>query len=229
VSKKKNDSCKLPGFEKNTYLSSSIKPCQSFRVKMTNHLKQNLLNNMKNLFLLFALVIAFQTSGQAQSLIWESSSGARIRNNPAVGDAINNSNLSPSNFDNDGFGDVVILSIYRDSLFFRINTSDIEYLGHLDTDWPEEDVVFLGFAEDPHAPGQGDPDFNPLLFGRQQGNRIIGVLVAFKSPGSNQFEAITLERGFSYAFLSIDDFDDDNISEIFLYNLDEKKVQLWQF
>jgi hypothetical protein len=184
---------------------------------------------MKNLLLLFCFFLGAYSS-QAQTLLWESMPGAGARNNPAIEDALNNSNLSPTNFDNDDFTDIVVMSgIYRDSLFFRIKTGVREYSGLIEQEGALENAVFLGFSSDPTIPDLGDPSFNQLLFGLQRNNRIIGILIAYKLSGSDDFEYSRFSINANYAFLSVDDYNEDEVSEIFLYNADERRVQLWQY
>lgn len=184
---------------------------------------------MKNLLLFFILFFCHHGL-QAQTLLWQSMPGAGARNNPAIEDALNNSNLSATNFDNDDFTDIVVISgIYRDSLFFRISTGTKEYSGLIEQDGNLEDAIFLGFSSEPIIPGQGDSDFNQLLFGLQRNNRIIGILIAYKLSGSDDFEYHHFNIDANFAFLSMDDYNQDEISEIFLYNADERRVQLWQY
>ncbi len=184
---------------------------------------------MKTVNLLFLFLITTHWMA-AQTKLWESAPGARLRNNPVLEEASNASSLSSSNFDNDGFGDVVTSAIYRDSLFFKINTKNFEF----EWDAPietssNEQVYFMGFSENPILNGQGDPGFNQFLFSVEKNGRIIAILIGFKDSGSNSFTLQEFNIGADYAFLSALDHNQNGITDFLIYNANERRIQLWEY
>ncbi len=184
---------------------------------------------MKTVHLLFLFLITFQWAA-AQTKIWESAPGARLRNNPVLEDATNASILSSSNFDNDGFGDVVTSAIYRDSLFFIINTKDFEFeWGTPAETSSNESIYFLGFSEDPILDGQGDSAFNQFLFSVERNGRIIAILIGLKDSGGNSFTFREFDIGANYRFLNALDHNQNGITDFLIYNVDERRIQLWEY
>lgn len=190
---------------------------------------------MKHFFLSIIMIGCLQWSLHAQNLLWESNAGAQVRNNPTFREAASSSSLSLTNFDNDRFPDVPTQVIYRDSLFFRISrgiegVEPLQFEIQVGTSKVYDDVTFLGFSTTAVTNAANkDERFNEIVLGLTKGENIIGILIAFQMEGSQEFSAVEVLPDNAYRFLSTDDFNDDQIQEFLIFNLDERKVQLWQF
>lgn len=181
---------------------------------------------MKHALLL--LVMALSLSATGQTLIWESAPNARP-SNQAFLDIFYTSEALTDDFDNDGIADVVLSAIYRDSLFFQINLPDDLLRFHANHPSLTPSTAFLGYVKIPDLPGESVQDTNPLLFGTQAGERIIGILIASESDTSGEFDFQPLDWVDNYRFLSVNDVNDDGVADFLIFNQDKRTLQLWNF
>lgn len=196
------------------------------------------------IFTLLILTLGFQ-AGFAQQKKWESDKTARITS-PRIQDLIKNSNLSATNFDNDDIADIVTLgrelSMYVDSFWYfkvmpSINiqpeiVSCLDYHKVLPSSFgnfeiQDQDLIFLGFAEQP-LKAQSNSPYNDAVLGVQNNGRIIAIIIAeFPSQGEASFAYY--DAATPYIYLSSGDYDDDGRSEFLIYDPDSRKLQLWGY
>lgn len=191
------------------------------------------------------LIISLQT-GFCQQKQWESAKAFRITN-VRLQDAIKNTNLSATNFDNDGIADFVstgrdLIGGWADSLWYLkvtpsinlqpeiVNCLDYEKilpLSYRNFDIEDSDLIFLGFADQPLKANHESP-YNDAIIGIQNNGRIIGIIVAtFPSQGEATFEFY--DAASPYIYLSSGDYDDDGLSEFLIYDQESRKLQLWEY
>lgn len=201
---------------------------------------------MKANILCFLLVLVCISTSFCQQKQWESDQIVRIAN-PRIQDLIKNSNLSATNFDNDGIADFISLgkddlSFEFDSLFYvkltpsTISQGDIysclDYYKVLPSSFgnfeiQDKDIIFLGFAEQP-LEAQTDSPYNDAVLGVQNNDRIIAIIIAeFPSEGEATFKFY--DGPFPYMYLSSGDYDDDGLSEFLLYDPESRKLQIWGY
>lgn len=193
---------------------------------------------MKHLLLIVGTSLLC-TQSYTQTLLWESTDQVRPRtfdlNAVTAGGAVANefSVLNLDNFDNDGEPDLVTIEQHQSGgVITVIPTSAVEL--HFDIEFvsPEGPYKFLGFLDAPAASCSAEETTNQILVGRQEGNRIIGILVGFcpyTAQGIQEMETQELDIGSNYAFMGAYDLDNDDQAEFLLYNAETRKVQLWAF
>lgn len=176
---------------------------------------------------LLLLLSAIQTAG-AQQLIWESPQGNHFSRNALAPDVIDRSDLTTTEFEKNSTQAPVVTGDDTDNRVFHVITWNGQFRLVLNESWASDNVVFLGFTSAPILDA-GDDGFNQLVFGRTEQNRIIAILVGYKLPGSNEIETRELRPVADFRLAGIKDVDDDNRSEIFLYNVENKVMQLWGY
>lgn len=164
----------------------------------------------------------------AQQLIWESPKGNHFTRNALTPDIIDRSDMTTTEFEKNSAQAPVVTGDDTDNRVFHVITWDEQFRLVLNESWTSENVVFLGFTSAPILDA-GDDGFNQLVFGRTEQNRIIAILVGYKLPGSNEIETQELRPVADFRLAGIKDVDNDNKSEIFLYNVENKVMQLWGY
>ncbi len=182
---------------------------------------------MKKQLLLLTLMLGGHFL-MGQSLVWESGPGVRPQNADLDPTTLNTSNLD-TDFNGDGFADVVVSVIYRDSLFFQILLPDDTYQFHADDDFFSRSSQFLGYVKIPDIDGESVQENPWLVFGNTSGNRIIGVLVARVSEDGKTVTFEKLDAIPEYALLSVNDVNGDTIPDFLIFNRDSRRLQAWQF
>lgn len=200
---------------------------------------------MKSLVpLIILLIISIQISF-GQTKCWESPQEVRI-SSPKVVNAIKNSNLSATNFDNDGVSDFIFWGrdgvVYNDSLpYFKISSSlvpqteiasSIDYKELLPSNFGNFEIqdscfVFLGFAGQP-LKADKESSYNEVVIGLENNEQLVAILIGTVSnQGKLSFDYY--DAATPYIFLSSGDYDDDGLSEFLMYDPNSNKLQLWKY
>lgn len=184
------------------------------------------------IFCLAFITIGIQVAS-GQTVIWESQPSARIKGNDRIQDAIKSSNLSTTNYNNDGIIDIPTLDWIRDSMFIKITTTigssntvlfskGIKF----DPSLPiaSAETVHLYFAEQPFKPRENKTNNDILLTFEKDDKAFLVIVVTVITD--NEIVENSIDSSTPYIFLSSYDYDDDGLSELLIYNRDSETVQL---